>query len=813
MEEGRLNELAMVGGEFQSSLQRHVRYSLARDRRHLSAHDWFRAVSLAVRDWLVDRMLETEARYHRADAKRVYYLSLEFLTGRSLGNNLINLGLEDLCRSMLEEEGVKLEDVLESEYDAALGNGGLGRLAACFLDSLATLGMPGFGYGINYEYGLFRQEISNGYQREKPDHWLREASPWLIERPDEAIAVPIYGRIEHGQDRQGNYNPMWMDWRVLVGVPHDMPIAGYLGQTVNALRLYSARSSDEFDMQIFNTGDYVRAAEEQLRSETISKVLYPSDVATAGKELRLKQEYFFVACAIRDIIRHYQQSHDNFDALPDKVAIQLPALAVAELMRALYDEHDVPWDQAWDMTRAILGYTNHTLLPEALERWPVPLFEYVLPRHLQIIREIDARLLRHAATVWPQEPDRLRRIAIIEEGHEPQIRMAHLAIVGSHSVNGVSALHSDLVKTTLVPDLHALWPERFNNKTNGVTQRRWILKANPALARLLTETIGNRWITDLDRLRDLEPYADDSAFRERFETAKRTNKERLAAVIKETTRLTVDPTSLFDVQAKRIHEYKRQLLAAMGIVHEYLRLIEDGVEPATPRTYVFAGKAAPGYWAAKQTIKLLNNLGLVINNDPRVRGLIKVAFVPDYRVSLAVKMLPAADLSEQISTAGTEASGTGNMKLAMNGALTIGTLDGANIEIREAVGADNFFLFGLTATEIDRLRPSYHPREYYDRDAGLRRVVDAFASDRFCPQEPGLFRWIYDMLLGQDRYFYAADFRSYVDTQQRVGAEYRDRDLWIRKAVLNVARMGRFSSDRAIAEYARDIWGVKPVLP
>lgn len=817
MADGRLNELAMVWGEFQSSLQRHVRYSLARDRRQLSAHDWFRAVSLAVRDWLVDRMLETEARYLREDAKRVYYLSLEFLTGRSLGNNLINLGLDEVCRSMLSEEGVALDDVIESEYDAALGNGGLGRLAACFLDSLATLGMPGFGYGINYEYGLFRQEISNGYQREKPDHWLRETSPWLIERPDEAVAIPIYGRIEHGQDRHGNYNPMWMDWRVLVGVPHDMPIAGYLGQTVNALRLYSARSSDEFDMQIFNTGDYVRASEEQLRSETISKVLYPSDVATAGKELRLKQEYFFVACAVRDILRRYQTTHDGLDALPDKVAIQLndthPALAVAELMRVLYDEHDVPWERAWEMTQAVLGFTNHTLLPEALERWPVPLFEYVLPRHLQIIREIDARLLRHAATVWPHEPDRLRRIAIIEEGHEPQVRMAHLAIAGSHSVNGVSVLHSDLVKATLVPDFHALWPERFNNKTNGVTQRRWLLKANPPLARLLTETIGNRWITDLERLRDLEPYADDAGLRERFAAVKLANKERLAAVIKETTRVQVDPASLFDVQAKRIHEYKRQLLAAMGVVDTYLRLIEDGVEPAAPRTYVFAGKAAPGYWAAKQIIKLLNNLGLVINNDPRVRGLIKVVFVPDYRVSLAVKMLPAADLSEQISTAGTEASGTGNMKLAMNGALTIGTLDGANIEIRDEVGAENFFLFGLTAAEIDRLRHGYHPHGYYERDGGLRRVVDAFASDRFCPQEPGLFRWIHDMLLGHDQYFYMADFRSYVDTQQQVGAEFLDRDLWTRKAVLNVARMGKFSSDRAIAEYARDIWHVGSVLP
>jgi len=817
MLDGRLHEPASVAAEFQESLRRHLRYSLGKPRSSLTHHDWFRAVSLAMRDQLVDLMLETEARYQRADAKRVYYLSMEFLIGRSLASNLVNLGIEDLCRSVLRESGVALEDVLESEYDAALGNGGLGRLAACFLDSLATLAMPGFGYGINYEYGLFRQEISDGEQREQPDHWSRESSPWLIERADEHCVIPIYGRIEHGYDRRGEYNPMWMDWKVLVGVPHDMPIAGYLGRTVNALRLYSARASDEFDMQIFNSGDYVRAAEDKMQSETISKVLYPSDAGWAGRELRLKQEYFFVACAIRDIMRRYLQTHTSLDLLPTKVAIQLndthPALAVAELMRVLYDESDVPWERAWDITQATLGYTNHTLLPEALERWPVSLLEYVLPRHLQIIQEINKRLLQHARTVWPDDPGRIAGVSIIEDSAEPQVRMAHLAIVGSHSVNGVSALHSELVQTKLVPDLHALWPDRFNNKTNGVTQRRWLLKANPGLSKLISDTIGARWITDLACLRDLEPYADDALFRERFAAVKRANKERLAAVIRETTRVVVDADTLFDVQVKRIHEYKRQLLAAMGVAHEYLRLVEEGIEPRVPRTYVFAGKAAPGYWIAKQTIKLINNLGQVINNDPRTRGLLKVVFIPDYRVSLATKIIPAADLSEQISTAGMEASGTGNMKLAMNGALTIGTLDGANIEIRDEVGADNIFIFGLKAGEIEEMRrlDTYRARDVYDSNADLRRVVDALGSERFCPNEPGLFQWIYDALLGEDKYCYIADFQSYTDTQHRVAEEFATPSVWFRKAVLNVARMGKFSSDRTIREYASEIWNVRPV--
>ncbi len=800
--------------EFQESLRRHVRYSLARPPGQLTAGDWLRAVSLAVRDWAVEGMLETDARYEQADAKRLYFLSLEFLMGRSLGNNLSNLGIVALCRDVLHEVGIDLEEVQDAEHDAALGNGGLGRLAACFLDSLATLGLPGFGYGIHYEFGLFKQEIRDGFQLEQPDYWSSDTSPWLIERPDAACLIPLYGRVEHGQDRRGGYNPQWLDWQTLVGVPHDMPVVGYLGRTVNVLRLYSARASDHFDMQIFNSGDYLRAVEGKMRSETISKVLYPSDAISAGRELRLAQEYFLVACALRDIVGRYRRTRATFDDFPSQVAIQLndthPALAVAELMRMLIDEHDVPWERAWDITQRSCAYTNHTLLPEALERWPVALLEHMLPRHLQIIYEINHRFLERVATIWPDDTGRLARMSLIEEDPERQVRMAHLAVVGSHSVNGVSALHSDLLRHNLLPDFSSLWPERFTNKTNGVTPRRWLLQANPGLAGLITRTIGDRWVTDLERLRDLEPLADDTGFQDEFLAIKRANKERLAKVVAETARVTLDPAALFDVQAKRIHEYKRQLLNVLGVIDAYLCLVEDGIEPLVPRACLLAGKAAPGYWAAKQLIKLVNSVGRVVNADPRVRGWLRVAFVPDYRVSLAERIIPAADLSEQISTAGKEASGTGNMKFALNGALTIGTLDGANIEIRDEVGADNIFIFGLTASEIEVLRQSgaYRPEEYCAREPRLRRVLDALRDDRFCPEEPGLFRWIPETLLGHDEYFHLADFAPYVAAQQRAAEEYTRSSVWARKAILNVARIGKFSSDRTIREYAREIWGL-----
>jgi starch phosphorylase len=808
------NRTVQNSSDFKNLVHHYLKYSVGKVWENASQHDLFNAVAFAVRERLIDVMLNTEKRYHQGDFKKLYYLSMEFLMGRSLGNNLYNLEIYDLCKDALTDMGIDIEELRESEQDAALGNGGLGRLAACFLDSIATLNMPGYGYGINYEFGLFKQEIDNGHQKEKPDHWFSERSPWLLERPEEKCTIPIYGRIEHAEDREGNYNPMWMDWKILIGVPHDMPIVGYGGFTVNYLRLFSARSSDEFDMQIFNEGDYLKAVEQKMSSETISKVLYPSDSIEAGKELRLVQEYFLVACSIRDIIRGYLRNHDSFDDFSNKVAIQLndthPALTVAELMRTLLDEYDIKWDKAWQITQDTLGYTNHTLLPEALEKWPVPLMEYVLPRHLQIIYEINHRFLQTIASKWSNDLDRLRRMSIIEEGDPKQIRMAYLSIVGSHSVNGVAALHSELVKTSLVPDFYELWPEKFNNKTNGVTQRRWLLKSNPSLSNLITQRITNAWITDLDKLKDLESFADDRVFQEDFLSVKRNNKEKLSQVIEQQCRVTVNPDTLFDVQIKRIHEYKRQLLNVMHIIHQYLCIVEDNKDLSTARTYVFAGKAAPGYFMAKLIIKLINSVGFVVNNDKRVKDQLKVVFIPDYRVSLAEKIIPAADLSEQISTAGMEASGTGNMKLSMNGALTIGTLDGANIEIKEEVGDENIYIFGLTVQEITEKRSYYNPWDFYNHDYSIKRVMDAIGSDMFCTTEPGLFGPIYDKILHDgDYYFHLADLKSYIDTQERVSQDYINSKDWARKAVLNVARTGKFSSDRTIREYAYDIWNIK----
>lgn len=804
----------------QESLRRHATYSLGKAWKDLSPTDLFNAVALSVRDRLIEGMLETGERYRREDPKQINYLSIEFLMGQSLGNHLHNLGVHELYREALGNLGANLEAVEDSEQDAALGNGGLGRLAACFLDSLATLGMPACGYGINYEYGLFKQEIDNGYQREKPENWLAQSSPWEIARPDEVCFVPVYGRIEHATDRKGGYNPMWMDWKVLAGIPYDMLISGYGGRTVNLLRLYSARSSHDFDMQIFNDGDYFKAVAQKIESETISKVLYPSDAVVAGRELRLIQEYFLVACAMRDIVRRFEKSHDTFGDFASTVAIQLndthPALTVAELMRVLVDEKNLEWEEAWNITRATLGYTNHTLAPEALEKWPVPLLESVLPRHLQIILEINRRFLEQVSTTFPAEIDgnaeRIRRLSVIEESMPKQVRMANLAMVGSHSINGVSAIHSELVKTSLAPDFFQLFPERFNNKTNGITQRRWLLKANPGLANLITATVGDSWITDLYRLRELENNANDPGFQEEFRKVKRLNKVRLAGIVKDLLHTSVDPDSLFDIQVKRIHAYKRQLLNVMHIVDEYLALVEDGRQPATTRTYIFSGKAAPGYWLAKQVIKLIHNVARVINNDARACQWIKVVFIPDYRVSLAEKIIPAADLSEQISTAGTEASGTGNMKLALNGAVTMGTIDGANIEIRQEVGEENMFTFGLNAAEVRAMREqkSYRPWDYYARHPRVKRVADSFAANLFCPDEPNLFAWIFASILdANDEHFHLADFTPYVEAQERAGRAYRDPGRWTRMAILNVARMGKFSSDRTITEYARDIWGVQ----
>jgi len=801
------------------SILRHVTYSLGTVPDRLSPREKFHAVALAVRDRLIERLLATEGRYRDVDAKRLYYLSMEFLIGRSLRSNLVNLELLDICQDVMKEMGFELNEIEESEADAALGNGGLGRLAACFLDSLATLGLPGFGYGINYAYGLFKQEIRNGEQFEQPDNWRTFHTPWQIQRPQHTVLVPVYGHIEHAEDRHGNYNPMWLDWKVVIGVPHDMPVVGYGGNTVNWLRLYSARSMQEVDLSIFNVGDYINAIQQQVQSETISKVLYPSDSASAGRELRLLQEYFLSACAVRDIVRRFGHYHTNFDRFSQKVAIQLndthPTLAVAELMRLLIDENDLPWEQAWEITCATFAYTNHTLMAEALEKWPVSLLEKVIPRHLQIIYEINRRFLEQVSRRWPTDAGRLRRMSLVEEGETKQVRMANLAIVGSHSVNGVAAVHSELVKTELVPDFYALTPEKFNNKTNGVTQRRWLLGSNRGLARLISDAIGNAWITDLDRLRDLEPFARDAGFREKFRAVKKDNKTRLATMIRGTMGIAVSAESLFDVHVKRIHEYKRQLLNVLHIVHEYLSLVDDGKTPPVPRTYLFAGKAAPGYHAAKQIIRLINDVAAVVNADPRAREHMKVVFVPDYRVSLAEVIIPAADLSEQISTAGTEASGTSNMKFAMNGALTIATLDGANIEIREEVGADNIFIFGLTVDEVRRLQQvgDYHPADIDQRSAWVRRIMDAFRENRFCPQPSGQHAWIAHKLLApREQYYHLADLESYLRVHDEVTALYSDQTTWATRAVLNVARMGKFSSDSSIRHYAQEIWNLKPVL-
>ncbi|PIQ23406.1 glycogen phosphorylase [bacterium (Candidatus Blackallbacteria) CG17_big_fil_post_rev_8_21_14_2_50_48_46] len=802
----------------ETAICHHVRYQLASRMKNLSRGDLYQALSLAVRDRLVERMLDTEDRNQEKQAKRLYYLSMEFLMGQFLENNLYNLDILEPTRAALSNLGVDLREICDYEPDAALGNGGLGRLAACFLDSLASLNLPGYGYGINYEFGLFKQEIHNHCQEERPDHWMEEGTPWEIERRSEACIIPVYGRVEHAADRNGDYNPMWVNWRVLIGVPHDIPIVGYGGQTVNFLRLFSARSSHEFDMKIFNQGDYIRAVEQKISSETITKVLYPSDSIEAGKELRLLQEYFLVACALRDIVNNHLRQHSSLIHLHEKAAIQLndthPALAVAELMRLLVDEQQIPWDKAWEITTRTLAYTNHTLMPEALEKWPVSLMAKVLPRHLQLIQEIERRFLTQIHLQWPENPLKWQKVSLFEgEGDYRQVRMAHLAILGSHSVNGVSALHTELIKSQLVPEFYELWPEKFNNKTNGVTPRRWLLKANPLLSTLITEKIGKGWIQNLDQLRQLEPYAADNGFQEEFMRIKRANKSRLARVIEDTTHYLVDPDSLFDIQIKRMHEYKRQLLCLMHVIHEYLTITEEGKDLTVPRTYIFAGKAAPGYWAAKQIIRLINQVAEVVNTDKRVGDQLKLVFIPDYRVSLAEKIIPAADLSEQISTAGKEASGTGNMKFALNGALTIGTLDGANIEIGEEVGEDNIFIFGLKAEEIQALRDqnSYDPWSWYQKPE-VQRVVDTFNSTRFCAEEPGLFEWLFESLVTQDTYFHLADFPSYIAAQEKVGQNYLQRSDWAQKAILNVARVGKFSSDRTISEYAKEVWNIQPTV-
>jgi starch phosphorylase len=800
------------------AIRQHATYSLGIPWEAASVAERFRAVGLAARERIIDQLLETGDRVRQAGAKQVCYLSLEFLIGRSLVNNLINLGLVEEVRAATGALGERLEDVAAAEPDAALGNGGLGRLAACFLDSLATLDMPAWGYGINYEFGLFRQDIVGGYQREKPDPWFPRDSPWLIERPEEVCLVPVGGRVEHTRDLRGDYNPMWLDWRLLMGVPHDFPVVGHGGRTVNVLRLFSARSSAEFDMEIFNQGDYLRAVQEKVSSETVSKVLYPSDVVESGRELRLLQEYFLVACAIRDVVRRHLRHAGELRSLGSGVAVQMndthPSLAVAELMRVLVDEHAVAWEEAWEITRATLGYTNHTLLPEALERWPVPLLQSLLPRHLQLVYEINHRFLGEVARRWPGDTDRVRRMSLVEETEPAQVRMAHLAIVGSHSVNGVAALHSDLLARTVVPDFAALWPERFRNVTNGVTPRRWLLAANPGLSALVTQALGDGWASDLDRLRALERHASDAAFQDEFLSVKRRNKERLVELARATTGVALDPASLCDVQAKRIHEYKRQLLNALGLVHDYLSVVEDGRSLPVACNHVVAGKAAPGYFLAKLLVKLVNSIAEAVEADPRAREQMRVVFVPDFKVSVAEVIIPAADVSQHISTAGSEACGTGNMKFCLNGSLLLGTYDGANVEILDEVGPDNIYLFGVRAPEIEdmRRRGSYAPRRLYETRPVVARLVDALTSGRFARGEPGLFRPLVERLLDQgDPFFHLADLEAYLAARDRAWRDFLDERTWARRAILNVARMGRFSSDRAVREYAANIWGVAPL--
>ncbi len=800
---------------FEITFNHYIKYVLGKKMEDATRRDLMNAVSVAVRKYVMDIGFETIERYKKSNAKRIYYLSMEFLIGRLLSNNLINLGIYDHCAAFLKKYDIDLDEIVDEERHPALGNGGLGRLAACFLDSMATLDMPGFGYGINYDYGLFKQIIVNGYQREKPDYWPNRSSPWLVRRSGNKCMIPIYGRIEDTKDRDGHYNPMWTDWQLIIGRPHDILITGYGGRTVNRLRLFSAWASNDFDMQIFNDGDYFKAVGDKIKSETISKILYPSDSKEIGKELRLVQEYFLVACSVRDIIRIYQKHNSGFDQLHEKVAIQLndthPALTVAELMRVLIDENSLEWDKAWALTTGTLGYTNHTLLPEALETWPLNIVERVVPRHLQIIYEINKRFIDQVKAQFGENSGAMiQKMSIIQEGNPKKIRMANLAIIGSHSVNGVAKVHSELVKTKLVPEFYTVYPEKFNNKTNGVTPRRWIVACNPGLTKLICDAIGDRWIWDLETIKALEDYVDDQSFLEQFALVKNQNKVKLAQLIKNTVFEDVDPASIFDIHAKRIHEYKRQMLNVLNIIHTYFLMKEDNRDIGHPRTFIFAGKAAPGYHTAKLIIKLIHSVANVINADPAVNQFIKIVFLPDYRVSLAEKIIPAADVSEQISTAGMEASGTGNMKFAMNGAVTIGTLDGANIEINEQVGKDNIYIFGHKVEEVDQIRANYNPGQYLEKDPYLKRVMEAVRSDLFCKKEPGLFDHLYQALAGQgDYYLHFADFSSYVNAQNKIGQDFKKTKDWTVKALLNTARTGMFSSDRTIKEYARDIWNIK----
>lgn len=793
----------------------HLQYSLSKDQYTATRNDLYQSLALTVRDRLIERWIMTQQAYYHTDAKRIYYLSAEYLLGRALTNNIINLGLYEETVKAMDELGIDFQGLLEEEAEPGLGNGGLGRLAACFLDSMATLELPAYGYGIRYEFGIFEQAIRGLSQVEKPDAWLKQGNPWELSRPERHYVVRFYGRTNVVKGLDGNPIHEWVDTEEVVGFAYDTPVSGFGNNTVNTLRLWAARATKEFDLRYFQDGDYFKAVQEKNISETISKVLYPNDNIFEGQELRLKQQYFFVSCSIQDIIRRYLVTNANFDSFPEKVAIQLndthPSLGIAELMRIFLDIYRMPWAKAWDLTTRTFAYTNHTLLSEALEKWPTSMFESLLPRHLEIIYEINHRFTAEVKANHPNDESMVKRVSLVEEGAQKKIRMANLAIVGSHHVNGVAALHTQLLREKELRDFEELFPGRFSNKTNGVTPRRWLAAANRDLANLISSRIGAGWIKDLSEIRGIEPFADDQEFRSRFYAIKHDHKVRLAQIARELTGHRIDPDSIFDVQVKRIHEYKRQLMNILNVIATWIEIKDGIVKDYYPRTFIFGGKAAPAYYMAKLIIRLIAHVGETINRDPETRDYIKVVFLPNYRVTLAERIFPAADVSEQISTAGFEASGTGNMKFALNGALTIGTLDGANIEIKDEVGGENVFIFGLTASEITSLRPMYNPRAIYSESDLIRRTLDLVKSDFFNPDEPGIFGPIFDSLLSGDHFMVLADFAAYHDAQLKVEATYEDRDVWVRKAILNVARAGHFSSDRTIREYNRDIWHATPV--
>src|SRR5580693_1469460 len=792
--------------------ERHLVFDRAIDPKVASARERFEAFSSSVRDILAQRWVLTKNTYERENAKRIYYLSMEFLIGRSLANNITNLLLDPLLPDAAKEHGIDWLELIEQEPDAGLGNGGLGRLAACFLDSMATMQLPGTGYGLRYEYGMFKQSIVDGWQKENPDNWLRYGDPWEIPRLHENVEIKLNVSFKL---QEGNFQIIPDRPSSLIGIPFDRPVVGYGGKTINTLRLWAAAAPDYFDFEKFGTGDFVGALGETLEAESLTRVLYPDDSTTKGQGLRFLQEHFLVACSMADLVRRFQRHNTDWDKLPDKAAIQLndthPSMAVAELMRILLDDAHLGWDQAWDLTKKALAYTNHTLLPEALEKWPVAWFEALLPQQLEIIYEINRRLLDETRVLFSGDEGRAERVSLVEEKPSRKIRMANLAIVGSHSTNGVAAVHSKLLHTMTVKDLAEMFPERFNNKTNGVTPRRWLLEANPALAREITQVIGDGWITDLSMLKQLKPFAEDSNARERFLKSKREAKVQFANWLKSTSGRVVDPDTIFDCHIKRIHEYKRQLMNALRIVIVYNRLRENPGMKIVPRTFFFAGKAAPAYKLAKLIIKFINNLAGTIDGDPVARGRLNVVFLPEYNVSLAERLIPASDVSNQISTAGYEASGTSNMKFMMNGALTVGTRDGATIEMAEEAGEENMFLFGLTVEQVENSRAWYDPHWHYENETETRAALELIFSDHFSRNEPGVFAPLRDTLLTQgDHYMHLADLTSYCNAQDRLGALYADPGGWAHKAILNVASSGKFSSDRSIAEYAREIWKVEP---